>query len=238
MIKPREHGGILPPRLALHGQLCQVDQALRDAPLCRARIQPFQSPPEGRHVLSPVLPHSPDLADVFRAFPQTVEPLLNYHDILLRGPSPLSVAQRELIAAFVSGLNACEFCLGAHTIIAETFGVPPKLIEQMVSDLDSAPIEPDFRVVLDLVRKLTLTPAHVREADRAAVRKAGWSEQALHDAVAVTALFNFMNRLVDGMGVKTSPAIQAAQRERHQQAEAPSSQPYQDYGRRIGVIDD
>jgi hypothetical protein len=46
------------------------------------------------------------LLDVFRAYPDAARPLLDYHEALLRGPSPFTVAERELIAAYVSGLNA------------------------------------------------------------------------------------------------------------------------------------
>ena len=38
--------------------------------------------------------------------------------------------------------------------------------------------------------------------DAEAVFAAGWDERALHDAVNVVCLFNFMNRLVEGHGVK------------------------------------
>ena len=62
--------------------------------------------------LFPSLPTPPHLLDVFRAFPAQVRPLLAYHDALLRAESPLTIAERELIAAFVSGLNACNFCFG------------------------------------------------------------------------------------------------------------------------------
>jgi hypothetical protein len=45
------------------------------------------------------LPDQAVLRDVFAAFPQTSRPLLDYHQALLRGLSPLSIAERELIAA-------------------------------------------------------------------------------------------------------------------------------------------
>lgn len=183
------------------------------------------------------LPENPELADVFRAFPMGARELLAYHDALLRGDSPLSVAERELIAAFVSGLNACGFCLGAHSIVAETFGIPPATVEALVADVDRAPVDARLKPLLHYVGKLTRSPASVAARDREAVFAAGWSERALHDAVATCALFNFMNRLVEGMGVKTSPAIQAAQRERHaQMAQERDATPYTNYGRRIGVI--
>ena len=183
------------------------------------------------------LPENPELADVFRSFPAGVPELLAYHDILLRGESPLSIAERELIAAYVSGLNACGFCFGAHTIIAEALGVPAATFAALMSDLETAPVDERLRPLLRYVSKLTRTPAGVTAKDRQSVFAAGWSERALHDAVATCALFNFMNRLVDGMGVKTSPAIQAAQRERHARAAGERDMnPYVNYGRRIGVI--
>lgn len=183
------------------------------------------------------LPEPPELADVFRAYPSGVPELLAYHDILLRGPSPLSVAERELIAAYVSGLNACDFCLGAHRIIAETFGVPEATLQALVSSAGIESVEERLRPLLRYVGKLTRAPASLRAEDRKAIFAAGWSERALHDAVAVCALFNFMNRLVEGMGVKTSPAIQAAQRERYMRsAQENDPMPYTRFGKRIGIL--
>lgn len=62
----------------------------------------------------PSLPDDAQLADVFRRFAKGVPALLAYHDDILRDRSPLTVATRELIAAYVSGLNACTYCHGSH----------------------------------------------------------------------------------------------------------------------------
>lgn len=187
--------------------------------------------------MTPRLPDPPELADVFRAYPHGVPELLAYHDTLLRGESDLSVAQRELIAAYVSGLNACGFCFGAHSIIAQTFGIPEALIEALVTDVGTAPVDAALKPLLRYVGKLTRAPSSVTPGDRDVIFAAGWSERALHDAVATCALFNFMNRLVEGLGVKTSAAIQAAQRERHTaSAQNADRTPYTAYGRRIGVV--
>jgi hypothetical protein len=51
------------------------------------------------------LPAGALLLDEFRAYPQTVRPLPDYHQALLRGPSPLAVAERGLIAAYVQRLT-------------------------------------------------------------------------------------------------------------------------------------
>ena len=151
--------------------------------------------------LIPSLPENPHLSDVFKAFPEHLRPLLAYHDALLRGDSPLSVAERELIAAFVSGLNACNFCFGAHKNYARAFGVDEAVIDALVADVDSAAVDDKLKPLLKYVAKLKSLPPRLTDADAQAVYDAGWSEQALFHAVQVAALFNFMNRVIEGSGV-------------------------------------
>lgn len=180
----------------------------------------------------PLLGPRPHLADVFLAFPETVKPLLEYHDRLLRGSSPLSIAQRELIAAYVSGLNACGFCYGAHQVIAEVAGIEPGCFESLLQDIDTAPVEESLKPIFHYVRTLTLTPSKVTDEQAQTIRDAGWDDRAIHDAVAVCALFNFMNRLVEGMGVESSEAIRASQAQRNATI---SPTQYQDFGKMIGI---
>jgi len=148
------------------------------------------------------LPEDAMLLQVFRAYPDTARPLLDYHELVMRGPSPFTVAERELIAAYVSGVNDCGYCHGVHTATAEAFGVPPGLLAALLADLDAAPIDDRMRAVLRYVGKLTTSLSRLTDEDAAAVLAAGWDERALHDAVIVCALFNFMNRMVNGLGIK------------------------------------
>lgn len=157
----------------------------------------------------PSLGAAPQLEQLFRRFPETVAPLLAYHDRVLRDHSPLTVAERELIAAYVSALNACTYCHGSHVIAAEAFGVPPSLIASLVTDLESAPVADALRPLLRYVEKLTRTPSRMTEVDAAAVYNAGWTEQALFDAISVCALFCLMNRIVDGSGIRLDPLEQS-----------------------------
>lgn len=154
----------------------------------------------------PSLPRDAVLLDVFKAYPDHARPLLDYHQVLLRSPSPLTVRDRELIAAYVSGLNACTYCHGVHTATAEAFGVPEGLLSDLLADVETAAIDARMRPVLRYVRKLTLTPSRMTPSDAEAVFAAGWDEQALHDAVSVCALFNLMNRLVEGLGITAGEA--------------------------------
>ena len=149
----------------------------------------------------PSLPDSAKLLDVFRAYPDTARPLVDYHEALMRGPSPLTVAERELVAAYVSGLNSCDYCYGIHSVTAERFGVSEPTLSGLIEDLDTADVDDRMRPLLRYVGKLTSSPAPVSPADAEAVLAVGWEEQALHDAVSVCALFNFMNRFVNGLGI-------------------------------------
>jgi len=131
-----------------------------------------------------------------------------FHDAVLRNEdSPLSIAEREIIAALVSGLNACAFCYGAHKTMAMAFGLPEETITALVDDINSAPIDEKLKPLLHYVRKLTLSPSKMVQGDADAVFAAGWPEEALHDAVLVCALFNFMNRVLDGSGITPKPVF-------------------------------
>jgi uncharacterized peroxidase-related enzyme len=160
------------------------------------------------------LPAETTLLQVFRAHPEPAKHLLAFHEALLRGDSPFTTGEREMIAAYVSGLNSCDYCHGIHTVTAEAFGVPAGLLAAAVADLDSAPVPDKLKPVLAYVGKLTRTPARMTEADAEAVFAAGWDENALHDAVLVCALFNFMNRMVEGIGIKADAAYATESGER------------------------
>ncbi len=152
----------------------------------------------------PQLPSLPDpahLGDLIAAFPKGMRPLMAYVDALLRGESDLTIGERELIAAYTSALNACRFCHQSHALYTELFGIDPALIDALMSDPDTAPYGDKMKPLLAYVAKLNTLPAKLVPADAEAVFDAGWSETALFDAIQVNALFNLMNRMVEGAGV-------------------------------------
>ena len=149
----------------------------------------------------PSLPEGAHLRDLLARFPKNIEPLLTFVNSVLRSDGELSVGERELIAAFVSGLNSCKFCYGSHVIHAETFGIKPGLIEQLLNDIGSSDVSETIKPLLRYVEKLNTLPNRLVQADVEAVLEKGWSEEALFEAIEVTGLFNMMNRIVEGGGV-------------------------------------
>lgn len=154
----------------------------------------------------PSMPKGASLLNLFKAFPETSKPLIEFHEVLLRGPSPFSESERELIATYVSGLNRCRYCYGVHSATTELLGIPRPTIELLIDDVEAAPVPEKMKPVLRYAGKLTKDPRSVNQADADAIFAAGWEETALYHTVAVTALFNFMNRLVEGMGIELDQA--------------------------------
>jgi len=67
------------------------------------------------------LPENASLADLRSLFADLTDKLRPYAEHLMRGPSPFTPAERELIAAYVSGVNSCRYCHGVHSHVACAF---------------------------------------------------------------------------------------------------------------------
>jgi alkylhydroperoxidase family enzyme len=159
--------------------------------------------------------HPPDAgpATVFTAHPEIYAAWAEMSQALMNGPSPLSQAERELLLAYAAGVAGCRFVFVAHSEVAYAWGIERGLIERLVDDPDT-PVEPRLKPLLAFVRKLALTPAGMTAADADAVFAAGWSEEALHHAIAITARAAFMQRLVEGHGFVPMSREVAAERAR------------------------
>ena len=157
----------------------------------------------------PFFPSLPDDANVRTIFAMAGDRFHGWHDFsehLMRGESPFSLQERELIAAYVSGVNTCQYCHGVHSQVAMALGFAEDGFARLMEDVDTSGVDDKIKPVLKYVRKLTLTPSKMVQADADAVFAAGWSERALHDAITVCAMFNFMNRMLEGHGIKGDPA--------------------------------
>jgi uncharacterized peroxidase-related enzyme len=117
----------------------------------------------------------------------------------MRGASAWSIGDRELMAAFVSTANECEYCIKAHSAVSARAYQDAAKVSATLSDLDTAPIGEPLRATLRLLRKLALEHA-VDADDMRAVLGAGASREQIQDALAVAFAFNTTNRLADAFG--------------------------------------
>ncbi|POM27700.1 Carboxymuconolactone decarboxylase family protein [Actinomadura rubteroloni] len=147
----------------------------------------------------------PGLPALLAYRPETAGPLRALAEALLRGPGLLSTGERELIAAYVSELNACGFCAGSHGACAAELLGDDSVLGQVTADLDAAPVTPRLRALLRLAEAVqrggtAVTPELVADA-----KTAGAADQEIHDAILIAAAFCMYNRYVDGLAT-TAPA--------------------------------
>src|SRR5438270_1712389 len=128
----------------------------------------------------------------------------------MRGPSDWSVADRELMAAYVSKINETEFCVAAHTATASLAFNDGAKVSAALADLDSAPLTEALRATLRMLGKLT-RENNIDAADTRRVLASGVSEHQIRDALAVAFAFNVTDRLADvfGFAVDDPAAINA-----------------------------
>ena len=149
----------------------------------------------------PSLPDPAHLTDLLARYPAHVPALMAFTNQVMRDSGALTRAERELIAAYVSGLNACQFCHGSHRLYAQVLGIDSAVIDALMADPATAPVDAKLKPLLAYAAKLNTLPSRLIPADAQAVLNAGWPEAALFECIEVTALFNFYNRLIEGAGV-------------------------------------
>ena len=140
-----------------------------------------------------------------------------YNDLML-GESGLQSGavdeklQREMIAVAVSSVNHCFYCLVAHGAAVRQLSGDPVLGEMMVMNYRAATLSPRHRAMLDFSVKLTETPAKIDEADRAGLRRAGFSDRDIWDIASTAAFFNMSNRVAAAVDMRPNSEYHAMTR--------------------------
>lgn len=130
--------------------------------------------------------------------------LAHYQDVM-RGPSGLSVIEREMIAVVVSHRNRCHYCLTSHSGYLRVLSDDATLPARLIADGPSAAPDARGRAILEHALALTRDPHGTGPADIAALRAAGLGDDEIFDVVETAAMFNFTNRLTSGLGMVPNP---------------------------------
>ena len=144
-------------------------------------------------------PHLPGITGLLEYRKDTGEPIRDLTQILMRGCSTLTEAERELIATVVSHGNSCQFCTAAHAATVDRLLGEAKTSESVRTNIATAPVSEKMKALL-AIAKLTgqngklVTTEHAEQA-----RVAGATDLEIHDTVLIAALFSLYNRYVDGM---------------------------------------
>jgi len=132
--------------------------------------------------------------------PETGKPLYDLAQVLLRGESPLTPAERELIAAYVSNRNNTKFCMMSHAAAArELYGKDKDRVDAVLQDLQHAPVSEKLKALLHIAGKVQILGKEVQPQDIEAARELGANDREIHDTVLIAAAFSMYNRYVDGL---------------------------------------
>ena len=134
-----------------------------------------------------------------------------YNDLML-GDSALSKLEREMIAVAVSSVNKCYYCLVAHGAAVRELSGDPQLGEALVMNYRIAKITTKQRAMLDFAVKLTEASAKVEEADRQALRDAGFTDRDIFDIASVAGFFNMTNRVASATDMRPNDDYHAQAR--------------------------
>ncbi|MBI4350008.1 MAG: peroxidase-related enzyme [Elusimicrobia bacterium] len=132
--------------------------------------------------------------------PESLTAHMALYMTLLYGKSPLLRRERELIAVAVSRANGCPYCIGHHSDAFARYEKDPVRVEA-AKEGRWEEFPANEAALCRYADKLTRAPSASSEADVAALRAAGYGDQAVLDAAQIAAYFNFVNRLVLGLGV-------------------------------------
>jgi uncharacterized peroxidase-related enzyme len=133
--------------------------------------------------------------------PEAAHHLAALSHTLMHKPSPLSSGLRELIAAYTSSLNNCEFCMKAHAAVASQLLGDESLVWSVIDNLETSTLATKEKALLRFVQKVTLAPASITAVDTQALNQAGWDDASIFYAISACALFNFYNRWISASGV-------------------------------------
>ncbi len=158
--------------------------------------------------------------------PETGKPLYELAQVLLRGESPLSPAERELIAAYVSSRNNTMFCMMSHAAASRSlYGDEKNIVDEVLQNVDGAPVSDKLKALLHIAGKVQILGKEVTEDDVAEARKYGAGDREIHDTVLIAAAFSMYNRYVDGLASWTPTDPEAYVEMGHRMAEKGYVQP-------------
>ena len=145
------------------------------------------------------LAHRPD---EFRAF-------FAYHDALMDKPGGLTKAEREMIVVATSGANQCLYCVVAHGAILRIRAKNALIADQLATNYRKADITPRQKAMLDFAMKVSREAESTGDADFAALRAHGFTDEDAWDIGAIAAFFALSNRMANMVSMRPNDEFHA-----------------------------
>ena len=127
---------------------------------------------------------------------------LDLYMTLMFGKSGLSRAEREAIAVVVSAENDCAYCINHHVEALQHYIKDEETLGMLATADGLETLEPRLSNIVRHAEKLSSAPGAMTESDLGELRAVGLSDGDILDLTLITAYFNFVNRIAQGLGVE------------------------------------
>ncbi|MCK4719546.1 peroxidase-related enzyme [bacterium] len=127
-----------------------------------------------------------------------------YLAIMFRKGGNISREQRELIGTAVSLANSCGYCIEHHAAALNFYWKDKDRLREFIENYQTFNLPENDRKVVDYAVKLTMSPSEIGERDIETLRDAGFKDDDILLINMITAYFNFVNRVILGLGVEFS----------------------------------
>ncbi|WP_138430962.1 peroxidase-related enzyme [Fodinibius saliphilus] len=169
-------------------------------------IEPQEATGELKKIYEELEEQRGKLAQIHKIQSLNPESIMKHMDLymsIMFGRSPLKRAQREMIAVVVSAANNCDYCQLHHGEALNHYWKDQERVDQLRSDFDKMDLSETNKQLCRLAKKLTQKPGAITEdGNIAPLKELGLSDRAILDATLVISYFNFVNRIVMGLGVE------------------------------------
>ncbi|MEQ9423735.1 MAG: peroxidase-related enzyme [Cyclobacteriaceae bacterium] len=168
-------------------------------------IQPENAAGELKEIYDGLIKSRGKIAEVHKIQslnPKTITDHMNLYMTIMFGKSPLKRVQREMIGVVVSNANDCEYCQVHHIEAVNNFWKDDERAAKLRLDYKTADLSATDTALCDFAWELTKNPGITNQSDLTKpLKAAGLDDRSILDATLVIGYFNFVNRIVLGLGV-------------------------------------
>ena len=190
---------------------------MQDRPVSRFPVPEIQDlPPDIREQILAVPEKAGFVPNVFLALahrPDELRAFFAYHDAIMEREGGLTKAEKEMIVVATSAANGCQYCVVAHGAILRIRAKDPLIADQVAINYRKADITPRQRAMLDFAMKVSQESHAVGEADFAALRSHGFTDDDAWDIGAIAAFFSLSNRMANLTAMRPNDEFYAMGRE-------------------------
>lgn len=152
-------------------------------------------------------PNVPAILKCFAFDPAFARPMIDLSAVLLFSDGFLTRRQKELIATYISSLNACIYCFDSHGAFLITCGASRQTVDHLASD-DLSDLSNAEQQLLTYLGNVERQAAQTTHEDVQNLRDLGWQEEQIAEAVHVAAMMGFCNRIANAFGLPTQNLLE------------------------------